>query len=312
MVDDSCPIVHVYRRHQEDVNGKRAVTKDGRPLLDTIPNEFLNRFCNLAEKYNMAGKLSIVPAPGGMGDIVKGITGFDYGMVSEWIDTAKTRLGKRFDFTPECISHNLTLNLETGEYMNVGEAAWSMTQTRETLVPYIAKALDLLKEAGIDATGVTSPWDFGIKVEEEYIAAIVEAQRQVYGRKFSWYFLHMQSEKPDPRPWVAYDKENAVLVSIPGASDDYLWETIDSPRTDLEFMRYIADKYITDDGCNGRIATVIENGGWPVLVTHWQSLFSNGLETGLKILDIVGERIERHLGSKVEWNSCMELARKII
>jgi hypothetical protein len=80
----------------------------------------------------------------------------------------------------------------------------------------------------------------------------------------------------------------------------------------MEFMKSIADNYITYDGRGGRITRVIENGGLPVLVTHWQSLFSNGLETGLKILDMVGERIERHLGSQVEWKSCMELARKTV
>ena len=39
-------------------------------------------------------------------------------------------------------------------------------QTEETLIPYIVKALQLLKDAGLDAFGVTSPVNFGIRIEE--------------------------------------------------------------------------------------------------------------------------------------------------
>jgi hypothetical protein len=90
---------------------------------------------------------------------------------------------------------------------------------------------------------------------------------------------------------------------------DHFWETIDSPRTDKEYIQSIAEKYITADGKGGSIINVLEAGGWPVFVTHWQSLYSNGLETGLKALDEVGKRISSHLKDKVKWISCMELTK---
>ena len=40
-----------------------------------------------------------------------------------------------------------------------------------------------MKEAGLAACGVTSPWDFGVEVEEEYVHAISEAVFEVFGRK---------------------------------------------------------------------------------------------------------------------------------
>jgi hypothetical protein len=267
--------------------------------LDTIPNSFLDSFCDLVEKHGMAGKFSIVPAPAGVGDVVRGISGHDPRLTQEWLRTVKKRLAPRWDFCPEGITHNLAVNLKDGGYFEVGENEWSQTQTRETLTPYLTRELSLLKEAGIDATGITSPWVFGIKVEPEYIASIVAAQEAVYGRTFSWYFLHMLHDKPTAKPWIAFQDETHTLVSIPTTVDDFWWETIDSPRTDREFIRSVADKVIA------KVERVVEAGGWPVLLTHWQSLFSNGLETGLMVLDEVGRRLPPGL----EWHTCMELAR---
>jgi len=36
LVDDSCPLVHVYRYHWEDVLKRSPTTDDGRPLLDAV------------------------------------------------------------------------------------------------------------------------------------------------------------------------------------------------------------------------------------------------------------------------------------
>jgi hypothetical protein len=311
LVDDSCPLVHVYRCHWEDVHHKPPQTEDGRPLLDRIPNEFLDRFCDVVERRRLAGKFSIVPAPGGQGDILRGIAG-DPAATQAWLDTAQRRLSWRFDFTPEGITHNLAVDLENGGYFPQGESDWSQTQTRATLTPYLTHQLALLRDAGIDATGVTSPWVFGIRVEPEYIAAIVAAQRAVYGRDFSWYFLHMLHDRSEARPWIALQEGETTLVAIPSTVNDFWWETINSPRTDPAFVSGITDRMLTADGAGGKIRAVLAAGGWPVLLTHWQSLFSNGLETGLAVLDELGRRIQETLSDEVEWVSCLEMARRTV
>lgn len=309
IVDDSCPLIHVYRFHKEEVHGNAPYTNDGRLLLDTIPNEFLDRFCDVVEVHGIAGKFSIIPMPAGRGDILSGIEGHDPSVTYEWLDIAKRRLSNRFDFCPEMLTHNLAVNLTAGGYFDEGESPWSQKQDRNTLTPYITKAMEYLKAAGFDATGVTSPWTFGSDVEDEYIAAIVAAQREVYGRHLSWYFLHTLHDKPASKPWIAFQEGNTTLVSIPSTVDDFWWQTIDSPRSDREFVQHIADAIITRDGRDGKIREVLDAGGFPVLLTHWQSLFSNGLETGLAALDVVGERINETLASEVEWKTCSELAR---
>ena len=50
LVDDSCPLVHVYRYHWKDVHHRTPQTEAGRPLLDMIPNSFLDRFCDVVER----------------------------------------------------------------------------------------------------------------------------------------------------------------------------------------------------------------------------------------------------------------------
>jgi len=308
LLDDGCPLIHVYRYHWEDVHHKPPVTDDGRRLFDFIPNSFLDHFCDVMESRGIKGKLSIVPAPAGKGDIVRGIEGFDPSLTYDWLRTVQQRLKGLCDFCPEGITHDLALNLETKRYYSESECEWFQHQTCETLTPYLVHGLQLLKEAGFDATGITSPWTFRIKVEPEYIAAMVAAQKAVYNREFSWYFLHMLHDKPATRPWIAYEKGDGILVSMASTVKDWWWETINCPRRDDDYVPTIVDEMLTADGRKGQIVDVLEAGGWPVILTHWQSLFSNGLETGLMVLDELGRRVSSCLADRVEWMTCSQIA----
>ena len=312
LVDDACPLVHIYRVHRQDVHKKPPLTDDGRPLLDVVPNDFLDRFCDVVLQHGMAGKLSIIPAPAGRGDVVQGITGFDPQLTRQWLDTARTRLAARFDFCPEVLTHNLAVNVSNGAFLDEGESDWSQTQTRETLTPYLIRALDLLKQAGVSSSGITSCWVFGQDVEAEYIAAIVAAQKLVYNHDFSWYYLHIWHSYPDTRPYVAYARDGSTLVSINSTIDDLLWETINNPRSDAAYVTELADRYLTADGRAGAIRTVLDAGGWPILMTHWQSFFANGLETGLAVLDEVGRRVSQTLADDVEWCTCSHAAQRTV
>lgn len=287
----------MFRNHWEDVHHRAPETKDGRRLLDFIPNSFLDAFCDVCDLWGIAGKFTIVPAPAGMGDVVRGIQGFSPEETSAWIATTKRRLGKRFDFTPEGITHNLAVDLATGDMLTVGENEWSQTQTRATLTPYLTRELELLKAAGVDANGFTSPWVFGIQCETEYILAMAEAQRKVYGRESSWYFLHMLWNEPSARPWVAHQDERGRLISIPATVPDLWWETIDNQNADpADIGRRLYEK----------TCGVVAAGGAAIVLTHWQSLFSNGLPTGLAALDDFGRRIADD--GRFEWVKCSDMA----
>lgn len=306
LVDDPTPFVHLYRHHITDISGKHSA---GRKLKEEIPDAFLDRFIAVTRERRMAGKFSIVPAPMFAGDVVHGIAGRSAAETQAWVRTAQAGLGERFDFSPEMITHSWTMDLETGAPLTENEHDWSQHQSRAGLTPYLTRALELLRDAGVDATGFTSPWFFGQRVEAEYVAAMAAAQRTVHGRDFSWYFLHVKTD-PMTKPWVASREGGATVVSIPASMDDALWDTIwKHGRPDPALVSRIADAYLSADGRSGRVREVLDAGGWPVLVTHWQSLWSNGHETGLRVLDEVGRRIAERLGGGVRWSSCLEMSR---
>ena len=306
-IDDPAPIVSVYYSH-----AKQRTTDDGRPLIKHYPTSFLMDFCDVIEKRGIMGKFSIVPAPGNYGDIVNGIEGITMEELNEWLDIAKSRVTVQFDICPEMLTHNKAVDLESGKVLELTEREWASTQNFGTLTPYISKALSILKQAGFDCTGVTSPWDFGIQVEEEYVRAISQAMFDVYGKKNVWYFLRALRNTPGAKPWVAYDDGDRCVVSVPATTDDVFWQTINCARTDDEYISAVADELITADGKRGQIIDVLETGGYPIMITHWQSLCSNGLFTGLRALDEVGKRINEHLSDKVEWMKVSDLMRLVL
>ena len=282
------------------------IIDDGSPFGGVDPG-YLERFCDIVDRHGMKGDYSIIPMKHDGADIVNGGPSVDMAYIQNWLDTVKTRLTGKFDFCPEMLTHSYALDLTTGKFLEQNEHDWSQTQDRTTLTPYITKALELHKAAGIDATGVTSPWAFGIDVEEEYIAALIAAQKAVYDRDLSWYFLHVLPDKPELRPWIAGKDGDKVLVSIPATVGDIFAEC-EAEETSEEFINGVADKFITCDGKDGAIIRVLDAGGWPILLAHWWSLNSGGRETGLKVLDIVGRRVNELLGDKVIWMNAMELA----
>lgn len=307
IIDDPAPVISVYYEHANS-----PTTKDGRPLVATYPNSMLEKFCDIVEAYGICGKFSIVPMAGNKGDIVNGFEGIEKSETDEWLETVKSRLVPSFSIGPEMLTHHKAVDLSTGAALPLNERDWASTQDRKTLVPYISKALSLLKETGIRSIGVTSPWDFGIEVEEEYEHSISAAVESVTESKKAWFFLRGLRDVPNALPWVAREEDGRILVSIPATTRDHIWQTIDTPRTDDDYVSLIADNLITADGKSGEVIRVLETGGYPILISHWQSLMSNGLGTGLRVMEEIASRIKTHLSDRVEWKSFEEICDLVI
>ena len=302
IIDDPAPIISVYHEHAPSPN-----TKDGRPIIPTFPNSMLFDFCDVVEKRGIKGKFSVIPMPGNKGDIINGLEGVSREELDEWLNTVKTRLIPSFTVGPEMLTHNWAVNLEDGSAYDINENDWSKTQDRTTLTPYIAKALSLLQEAGFDPIGVTSPWMFGLEVEDEYYHSVSKAVCDVTGSKNAWVFLRGLRDRENAKPWVALETEGRTLVAIPPTTRDVFWQTIDCTNTSEEYINGIADALITKDGKEGQFVWVLEHGGYPILIAHWQSLMSNGLGTGIRVLDEVTRRINEHYSDRVEWMSFQQI-----
>ena len=307
IIDDSAPVISVFYEH-----AKNRTLQDGRRLIPTYPNETLYRFCDIIERWGMKGKFSIVPMPGNKGDILNGLEGVSTEALTEWLDVVKARVAPRFSVGPEMLSHNKAVDLATGLALDMKEDEFAADKDRTVLTPYIAKGLSILQEAGFDTFGVTSPWRFGIEVEGEYEAAISRAVYDTTGKKNAWFFLRGLRDCPNAKPWVAREEEGRVLVSIPATTYDAIWCTIACADTSDEYVSAAADTLISKDGTRGSIIRVLETGGYPILITHWQSLMSNGLGTGLRVLDEVGRRITENLGDRVSWMSFSEIMEMVV
>lgn len=307
IIDDPAPVISVYHEH-----ARSRTTQDGRPIIPTFENELLFRFLDVVEARGIKGKFSIVPMPGNKGDIVRGLEGVSRDALEEWLGAVKARLLPYFTVGPEMLTHHKAVNLADMSAYELNERDWASTQDRSTLTPYIAKALSILSEAGFSSIGVTSPWDFGIEVEEEYEAAISKAVYDVTGSRYAWFFLRGLRDVPNAKPWIAREEEGRVLVSIPATTRDKIWQTINSTDTSDEYINRIADELITSDGSSGEIINVLNTGGYPILVTHWQSLMSNGLGTGIRALDEIARRINENLSDRVEWMSFEEIMRLVL
>jgi len=306
IIDDPAPYISVFYEHSDN-----KFTSDGREKPKIFPKSLLDDFCDVVERYGIKGKFSIVPMPGNKGDIVNGIEGVEQEAVDEWLNTVKERLIPSFTIGPEMLTHNKAVDLNTMQSLAANEKEWASDKDRTVLIPYITYALKLLKDKDFDVFGVTSPWSFGIEVEDEYVEAISKAVFDLTGRKVSWYFLRSLSNRTDAKPWVRELEEGRCVVSIPATTADVCWCTIENPDTSDEFVKMRADVLITEDGKNGQIVRVINTNGYPILITHWQALFSNGLKTGLRILEEVGRRIEKNLQDKVEWMSFEEIMNMV-
>ncbi len=314
IVDDPCPGIHMYYWHAAR-RDPAALTKDGRPLLRFIPNDFLREFIAVVEEFGLHGKFSVVPRPACAGSINSSLEGVPLAEMHEWLDLVRGRVAAHFDITPEMITHDWAVDLTTLQPLSENEHDWSQHQDEPHLREYIAFALDELKQAGFDANGVTSPWHFGCDVEDDYARAVLEAQEQVYGRSQTWFFLR-SSDAPDARAEVKILEpgEGAVrsCVHIIATCSDRFWQTMDTPRTDAEYISGVADCYLTADGRAGRMRELVDGGGEIVMCTHWQSLFANGARTGLRALAEVARRVRDVLGDRVEWTRCSEVAQNAV
>ena len=114
------------------------------------------------------------------------------------------------------------------------------------------------------------------------------------------------------KPWVAYDEDGKTVISIPSTTMDAFWPTKDTAQCSDEYVLSIADKLINSDGTEGEIIRILNDGGYPILLTHWQSLMSNGLGTGIKALKTVASRVEKYLSDRVEWKSFDEIMQIVL
>jgi hypothetical protein len=100
---------------------------------------------------------------------------------------------------------------------------------------------------------------------------------------------------------------------VPANAGDIFW-SMDLPdiKDRPKFISDGIDRLLSPDGKTGRIRQLIDTGFPVVIVTHWQSLYTQGTELGLEGLTSLADRIQKVFGSGFEWVKCSEMARRYV
>ena len=233
--------------------------------------------------------------------------------LQQFLKLVRERIAPRFDITPEFLTHLRAYNLKTGRYQHVYEDVWISQAPLAEVVDYFVLAFEILKRVGLPATGITSPWSSGIDVEKKYAQALAEAQRKVFDRKLTWYFLHTSPSGKPRTCTVEYDdrQHGQRVVSVPANCPDIFWSMERPTREErLKHVQSGIDRLLSADGRTGRVRELVEWGQPVVLLTHWQSLYTQGTGLGLEGLASLAERIQKVFGARLDWITCEELARR--
>lgn len=280
-----------------------------------VPAEFTQRVAETFDRFDIRGKFTVIPMPSCLGRVDQSLKRVPGDHLATWLKIVRERIAPRFDITPEFLTHLRAYDLKSDGYQHIYEDVWISGATPEEIVEYFTLAFTILQNVGLPATGITSPWVSGIDVEKKYAQALGDAQWKVFSRKLTWYFLHATSWGPPRKCSIEYENRDRgqVVVSVPANSNDIFWSMDQPTREDRPaFVKQGIDRLVSPDGRSGRIRELIDSGHPVVLVTHWQSLYTQGTGLGLEGLATLAERIQKVFGNSLEWVPCSELARRYV
>lgn len=281
------------------------------PLL--VPREFTQRVVETFNRYDIRGKFTVIPMPSCLGRVDQSLKRVPAEHLADWLKLVREGIAPRFDITPEFLTHMRAYDLRTKDFQHIYEDVWISQAPPQEIVEYFVLAFQILKNVGLPATGITSPWVSGIDVEKKYAHALADAHWKVFERKLTWYFLHCTEWNAPRQCSLEYEDKTRgqLVVSVPANTGDIFWTTHLTARADKqEFIQKGIDRLLSADGRTGRIRQLMDSGHPVVLVTHWQSLWTQGMEVGLDGLAALAERIQKVFGSNIEWVTCSELARR--
>ena len=282
-----------------------------------VPAEFTKRVADTFDRFDIRGKFTLIPMPSCLGRIDQSLQRVPQEHLQDFLELVRERIYPRFDITPEFLTHLSAYDLKTGNYQrHLYEDKWISQASPEEIVEYFTLAFQILRNVGIEATGITSPWVSGIDVEKKYAKALGDAQWNVFRRKLTWYFLHAASDSEKPIPCTIEYKNperGQVVVSVPSNAGDIFW-SMDLPgkQERVKMINDGIDRLVSADGKTGRIRQLMDSGHPVVIVSHWQSLYTQGTALGLEGFASLAERIKKVYGSSLEWVTCSELAKRYV
>lgn len=314
IIDDSTCLVnlaHFGIPHFAEVFPNRY-KQDWRKLPREIPDSFVRKFGEWSRENGVKGKYSIVPYPACVGWVDRDMPGWTRRQLQDSIALVRDFMTKDWDIHPEMITHTFAINTKTGrpypdrtnDYLE--NTGWSVGKSADELADYMAYALRILKNAGFECEGVTTPGGFGNRSRPALSLGTLQACRDVYKTEIPHYFRHLFTDDRSVVPRVenvrGLDTDDPrCVVSIIGCTGDWFggWDGLN---------RGSVDRFITSDLESGRMVDVIERSEPAIMVCHWPGIYYNGEEFGFQIFkDVVG-RLHNRFDNLI-WMKLSEISR---
>jgi len=286
--------------------------QDWRKLPREIPDSFVRKFGQWCHKHGVKGKYSIVPYPACVGWLDRDIPGWSKKELDESIKLVREVMMPDWDIHPEMVSHTWVIDTKTGrpypERTDRFMENWRWTDGKsvDQIADYMAYALRILKNVGLECEGITTPGGFGNRVLAELSQATLQSCRDVFKAEIPHYFRHLFTDDQSVAPRVEYASglegpDPKCVVSIIGCTGDWFggWDGLE---------RGSADKFITEDLQGGRLPQVIDKGEPAILVCHWPGIYFNGEEVGFDIFKEVVRRMHARYDNLI-WMKLCEIAR---
>jgi hypothetical protein len=108
------------------------------PLL--VPHEFTTRVAETMERFELRGKMTLIPMPSCLGRIDQSLKRVPPEHLEGFLKIVRERIAPRFDITPEFITHLNAYNVKTGRFQHIYEDEWISRAPIEEIVDYFVLA----------------------------------------------------------------------------------------------------------------------------------------------------------------------------
>ncbi len=315
IIDDSTCLVNLahYKIPQFASVWPDRYRQDWRKLPREIPDSFVRAFAEWCREHGVKGKYTVVPYPACVGWLDRFLPGWTKAELEASLKLLREELAQDWDFHPEMVTHTWVIDTRTGRPYEerspryIENADWSQDKSADALAEYMAYALRILKNVGLECEGITTPGGFGSQNRANLALATLDACRDVFDAQVPHYFRDLfdrGTESVSPRVYYASGLDTddpKCVVSVIGCTGDWFggWDGLEPGSPEL---------FITEDLRGGRLPQVIERQEPAILVCHWPGIYYNGEQVGFKIFKEVVRRIHNRYDNLL-WMKLSEIAR---
>lgn len=287
----------------------------------------VQRFADLVEEFNLRGKFTLLPCPGGLGRMDRTVRGLPDADRIAILDVVRNRLAPRFDISLEVLTHSMALDTRTGALLPHTESAWVShlaapgPDHHEQLCTYLRFGWRILENLGFTARcvsigGMPDPSDItGNRMlhQGHYLDRLADAVRVMRsefvpdaGCLFT-FAATLNTRPPNGRPcqikqyadsFVVYDLQQSIDESLLGVFHG-------EGNVEAE-----AAQLVTPDLSGGTLIEAAEAGKLLSVLAHSQTLSSRNTGMGLDVLRLAFTRLRERYGKRLIWLTPTELAHR--